>query len=127
MNLITPYSVCNDGENGDGKWYAIDYYGASAGPYDSKEEADEKVRTLPQVFTRSLVQQATHDQTEKDLMRLAYLVISQSNYAVDIASLNGFALGIGIHPGKLEGWLREKLGDKFPTELPDYWIYAKGI
>lgn len=39
---ITPYVVECEGE-----WYAVDKFGASAGPYETKEEAEAKLTSLP--------------------------------------------------------------------------------
>jgi len=62
-----------------------------------------------------------------DLVRIANILISESNYAVDVAALNGFCLGAGIKLHSLEAWLRQHLGERFPTELPGNWLYARGL
>lgn len=61
-----------------------------------------------------------------DLLRIAYLNISDSNYSVDIAALRGFCLGAGIHPMGLTKWLQDQLCEDYPSELPDNWLYAQG-
>jgi hypothetical protein len=65
--------------------------------------------------------------TKKDLIRVANIVIADSQYAVDHASLCGFALAVGVTHYGLRDWLVEKLGSDFPTSLPDGWIYAEGL
>lgn len=44
---IEPYVVLNDDpEYGDMMWYAVDQWGATAGPFKTKEAAEEKLQQL---------------------------------------------------------------------------------
>lgn len=44
---IKPHVVQNDDPIfGDQKWYAVDSWGATAGPYDTKEQAESKLKEL---------------------------------------------------------------------------------
>ena len=46
-DLITPYIAHNnDPVYGDGKYYAVDKYGATIGPFESEQEAQEFVDTV---------------------------------------------------------------------------------
>ena len=65
--------------------------------------------------------------SESDLLRVAYLEISDSPYTLDQTALDGFCLGLGVHRGRLRSWLQERLGEKFPVELPKSWIFAEGL
>jgi len=52
--------------------------------------------------------------------------LSESNYAVDIASLRGFCLGANIEAKDLKQYLMEHLGE-FPKCIPENFIYAAGL
>ena len=46
-DIIEPYVVYNcEGGAEDHGWYAVDAFGATAGPYSNKEEAEKKISTL---------------------------------------------------------------------------------
>jgi hypothetical protein len=65
--------------------------------------------------------------SKEDLIRVANLVIAESNYAVDIASLRGFCIGVNVHLNQLNSYLEGLLGDDYPKSLPDSFLYAEGL
>lgn len=67
------------------------------------------------------------EHNKEDLVRVAHLVISDSSYAVDQAAINGFCVGANVQPRNLESFLKEKLAEDFPKDLPENWLYARGL
>ena len=61
------------------------------------------------------------------LKHIALIELSDSNYTSDVFSLRGFAIALSLEPHELAGWLREQLGEDYPTILPENWIYGEGI
>ena len=63
---------------------------------------------------------------KEQLIKVANRLISESIYAVDLAYLNGFAMGANIADDydSIQQYLKAELGADFPLKLADDFLYG---
>lgn len=72
-----------------------------------------------------MIEQVTPKKPSKQaLLHAALLYESNSNYAVDVHAFNGFAAGLGLNELEAVQYLKQELGDEYPSSIPDSYEFG---